>query len=182
MPLAGCALRDPRRRFRPLKARGDLFQCSLEFRFKAKSISPSYPIKGPSRYGEVYLCAPSDELSALVGALDWEAELAPRPPQRVNSTARRLANRRSRGEADLPHSAEISIAGRASAGCASCVEKRWISGVALEAFWPPSPDGARFRGNVWESGTQNACRKTCEFPGLPKAHLSVDFRSVREKD
>jgi hypothetical protein len=23
-----------------------------------------------------------------------------------------------------------------------------------------------FRQNVWESDTQNACRKTCEFPGL----------------
>jgi hypothetical protein len=34
---------------------------------------------------------------------------------------------------------------------------------------------ARFRQNVWESGTQNACRKTCEFPGRAEAALIGGF-------
>jgi hypothetical protein len=39
----------------------------------------------------------------------------------------------------------------------------------------------RFRGNVWESGTQNACRKTCEFPGRAEASLIGRFSPFAEK-
>jgi len=39
----------------------------------------------------------------------------------------------------------------------------------------------RFRGNVWESGTQNACRKTCEFPVPEVASLISWFSPQLEK-
>jgi hypothetical protein len=60
-------------------------------------------------------------------------------------------------------------------------EKGWISDAGSSEFRQLSLPERRFRGNVWESGTQDACRKTCEFPGRAEASLIGRLMPLPEK-